>query len=168
MGLFGHRAAGSQPQGDPRNRVFGDGSVGGIASGIGKILTYGPFLGVAQEGMNRRRELDDSNMAYKAAMAKRASEPPMSDISADAIRMGYAPGTPQFNDFVTKYRMQPKFMVLGNPETGQTVIDPSAQPQQPSGPPPEAVNQLKLNPAFAPQFDEIFGQGAAASVLGGH
>lgn len=92
MGLFGGRqrsltaaqqvAAGGDgmdpttvPHGDPRNRVFGDGSVGGIVGGIGKILSYGPFIGMAQEGMNRRRQLDDSNMQYKAAMAQHALQP---------------------------------------------------------------------------------------------
>jgi hypothetical protein len=85
------------PHGDPRNRVFGDGSIGGIVGGIGKVLSYGPFIGMAQEGMNRRRELDDSNMAYKAAMAKRASEPPASPLTiAHAMRpSGHGPTAPE-------------------------------------------------------------------------
>lgn len=41
------------------------------------------------------------------------------------------------------------------------------QPRGPVTPPPEAISELKNNPGAAAQFDEIFGQGAAARVLGG-
>lgn len=41
------------------------------------------------------------------------------------------------------------------------------KPRGPVTPPPEAISELKNNPGAAAQFDEIFGQGAAARVLGG-
>jgi hypothetical protein len=109
MGLFGNNrrtmsaaqqvAAGGDgvdpntvPHGDPRNRVFGDGSIGGIVGGIGKVLSYGPFIGMAQEGMNRRRELDDSNMAYKAAMDKHGqTEDPSPTATMQNVREAIDP-----------------------------------------------------------------------------
>jgi len=38
---------------------------------------------------------------------------------------GLQPGTPEYQAFMQKVLMQPRYMVLGNPESGQQVIDPS-------------------------------------------
>lgn len=46
-----------------------------------------------------------------------------------------------------------------------TVPNPYMGGAAPSGPPPEAVQELRTNPALAPQFDEVFGPGAAARLL---
>lgn len=61
-------------------------------------------------------------------------------------------------------------MIASNGDGTFTII-PRSQfaPQQgaATAPPPEAVAELRANPNTAAQFDEIFGPGAAASVLGG-
>jgi hypothetical protein len=55
--------------------------------------------------------------------------------------------------------------VLTNPLTGQTMVPQAKAPVQ--APPPEAISRLRSNPAEATQFDEIFGPGSAARILGG-
>jgi hypothetical protein len=55
--------------------------------------------------------------------------------------------------------------VLTNPLTGQTMMPANKAPAQEA--PAEAIARLKSNPAEAAQFDEVFGPGASAKVLGG-
>jgi hypothetical protein len=55
--------------------------------------------------------------------------------------------------------------VLVNPMTGQTMVPAAKAPA--AAPPAEAIARLKSNPAEAAQFDEVFGPGASAKVLGG-
>jgi len=55
--------------------------------------------------------------------------------------------------------------ILTNPLTGQQMMPAGKAP--PQSPPGEAIQRLRSNPAEAPQFDEIFGPGSAAKVLGG-
>lgn len=53
------------------------------------------------------------------------------------------------------------------PAQRQPVQQQPAAPKAPPPPNPQAIDMLRANPALAPQFDEIFGQGAARRVLGG-
>ncbi|HTO41185.1 MAG TPA: hypothetical protein VL026_09440 [Rhizomicrobium sp.] len=154
-----------KPVSDPQNRLFGDGSIGGIAGGIGKILTFGPFVGMAQEGMNRRRAVEQNNMEYKSAMAAHAMDTPPPDVIRSMIAAGIDPKSPQGQAIITNNYSHP--IVLGSAESGQQVINPAMMGGQQGGIDPAAIDMLKKNPALAPQFDEHFGPGSASRVLGG-
>jgi hypothetical protein len=54
---------------------------------------------------------------------------------------------------------------ITNPVTGQMMMPAAKAPTQ--APPAEAIARLKANPGEASQFDEVFGPGASARVLGG-
>lgn len=59
-----------------------------------------------------------------------------------------------------------KFSTPQQPRVPGQQARPMQQPQA-TQPNQEAVQMLRSNPALAPQFDEIFGKGAASRVLGG-
>lgn len=81
---------------------------------------------------------------------------------------------PEFQKF-----QQPRYVPLGEqgaiglqygrPIPGGPTVNPATQQKAPAAPPPpkEAIEDLRRNPKSAAQFDEIFGQGAAAKALGG-
>lgn len=91
--------------------------------------------------------------------------------------IGIDPQSAQGQDIVTRSLAAPRY--LPNGDGTFTVIGggagpaPSASPShsritpQSSGPPAEAVHALRSGHGTAAQFDEIFGQGAAARVMGG-
>jgi hypothetical protein len=160
MGLFGNNrrtmsaaqqvAAGGDgvdpntvPHGDPRNRVFGDGSIGGIVGGIGKVLSYGPFIGLAQEGINRRRQLDDTNMAYKNASIQHMGQTEDPSVIRTLRSAGIDPQSPQGRQIIMQNLTTPRIMAV--PGEGGTTeyrdfnqVDGSA----PAVPPPPTVGQV--------------------------
>lgn len=96
-----------------------------------------------------------------------------SDQSLDSI-VAKAGETKMFEEF-----QQPRYVPLGEqgaiglqygrPIQGGPTVNPAPPQQTPAAPPPpqEAIEDLRRNPKSAAQFDEIFGQGAAAKALGG-
>lgn len=44
----------------------------------------------------------------------------------EAVAMGHQPGTAEFNDYVRRARFKPTFMMMGNAENGQQIVDPEA------------------------------------------
>ena len=70
--------------------------------------------------------------------------------------------------YAHKYAEQGGAAMLGNmtdPTTGQVYAAAAKVPH--AAPTAEAITRLRGNPAEAQQYDEIFGPGASASVLGG-
>lgn len=137
------------------------GSIGdGLLTASGGKPLYWPMQAEGrQQALMLQRQL--ALEQYKAA------HPDPTGTMQNVTAAGFQPGTPEYQQFMQKILQQPRYMVLGSPETGQTVIDANNPP--PTGgdaPPAEAVARLKANPAEAAQFDEIFGPGASARVLG--
>lgn len=89
-------------------------------------------------------------------------------IAAD---MGLKPGTPQFNaavhDIFIAQEAKPYTGAGGETRLYTPQIGGPGQMQgAPVAPPPEAIAELRQSPGTAAHFDEIFGQGAAARILG--
>lgn len=113
----------------------------------------------------------DQGMAQYPGLAQYKGK--YSDQSLDSI-VAQAGETKMFEEF-----QQPRYVPLGEqgaiglqygrPIPGGPTVNPATQQKAPTAPPPpkEAIEDLRRNPKSAPQFDEIFGQGAAAKALGG-
>lgn len=93
----------------------------------------------------------------------------LSNAGKQAVDLGYKPGTPEFAQ-VTHQLVE---AALAQPYTGSQGETRLYTPQiggpgqvQGASPPPEAIAELRQNPASAQQFDEIFGPGSAARLLG--
>lgn len=97
-------SAPAQPAHDPRRRIFGDGSFGDILGGVGKLLAYGPFAGVAQGGINRQLDTEAINNNYRqqqVGLAQyKATHPDPTPVMQNAAAGGLQPGTPEWNDFI--------------------------------------------------------------------
>lgn len=139
----------------------------GILAFNGKEAIYGPAMA------KTRQQEQQNEQAIRLARIK--AESPAEDPSIiRALRAaGIDPTSPEGRKIITDNLSTPRYMTLGTPETGQVVINPNAMPgggggyAPMQGPPAEAVSMLKASPNLAAQFDETFGPGAAARVLGG-
>lgn len=71
---------------------------------------------------------DDRELRQAVAVARIKADSRDNDTPAmrEAAAMGFQPGTPEFNSYVRRARMKPSFMMMGNPEIGQQIVDPEA------------------------------------------
>lgn len=94
-------------------------------------------------------------------------EKALSTAGKQAVDMGYEPGTPEYakvvRDIWTAGEAKP-YVVGGETRLYQPKIGGIGQAI--GSPPPEAIDELKRDPSAAAEFDEAFGAGAAARVLG--
>lgn len=109
------------------------------------------------------------------------NDPELPLIAQELIAAGLQPGTPQFQaeaGRILKAKYDTSKTIAYQPGGGAVAYDaasgqitplivPGGAEQGTSSIPPQAVSELRANPATAAQFDEIFGQGAAAKALGG-
>lgn len=142
---------------------------GGLASKLGRVADFlgnsNQFSNAAQQPLDN--DFRERQLAVQAQIAgQRADTEPA--IVKTLRAAGIDPAGEYGRRLIAQNLAAPHYVTLGNAESGQTVIDPSQMGGAPSGPPPEAAAQLKANPASAAQFDEIFGPGASARVLGGN
>lgn len=100
-------------------------------------------------------------------------------FAGELVQAGYQPGTPEYVAKLQQHvanRLDPSVTVpIGDrlyvgPRSGLGMATGAAPGpiSAPKVPPPQtAIQLLKSDPSKAAQFDEVFGQGAAAQVLGG-
>lgn len=127
---------------------------------------------------------DPEFIQTQSAIAKAVlnNDPELPLIAQEAIAAGLQPGTPQFQaeiGRILKSKYSTSTTVSYQPGRGAVAYDRASGGITPlivpggrasgavGGIPAEAIADLRSNPASAAQFDEIFGQGAAAQALGG-
>lgn len=119
------------------------------------------------------------NSAIATAIAN--DDPDLPLIAQELMAAGLQPGTPQFEaeaGRILKAKYSTSKTLAYQPGGGAVAYDestgkitplitPGGAADAPTGIPPQAISDLRANPASAAQFDEIFGQGAAQRALGG-
>lgn len=126
---------------------------------------------------------DPNYVSTQKAIARAVlnNDPELPLIAQELIAAGLQPGTPQFEaeaGRILKAKYDTSKTIAYQPGGGAVAYDaasgqitplivPGGAEQGASSIPQQAVSELRANPATAAQFDEIFGKGAAAKVLGG-
>lgn len=151
--------------------LFGRGGNGWAALGIlGDALTRQPVF--AQSMMQQReRERDQAEWQRRFMLQQMSKQPDRSNAAKMAAEIGLEPGTPQYGEFIKRYAFKPTILQVPNMQGGTdfTEYDPSGVGEAaPAGPPPDAIAELRADPSGAAEFDEIFGKGASAAILGGN
>lgn len=92
----------------------------------------------------------------------------LSGIAKELQDAGYTPGTPEFTE-AARSVISNKYASDYVDEAGNTRRRSALNlgGNQPATIPPGAVAELKASPGTAAQFDQIFGTGSAARILGG-
>jgi hypothetical protein len=151
-------------------------------------VSYQRNLGVARQlGLDVSSAPPNFNpefIATQSAIAKAVlgNDPELPLIGQEVVLRGFQPGTPEFQQEIGRI-LKAKYSTVStvpyqagggvaayDKATGQAtpvIVPEGSQPNQPSAIPPEAAAELQANPQTAAQFDEIFGPGAAARILGG-
>lgn len=167
---------------------FGEGGAGrGIAGTIGDYLlqqahmqpVYAPAQqqnrqqALLQQRYQQQKQDEQSTwlarQEYERANPKPVNNDTISDFNFIAQKLGPEKAT----EFLGTIAAGPPMAVDAvDPVTHQTVrqyIPRTSLPgmgSAPSGPPPAAIDHLRSNPALGPAFDQKYGPGAAARILG--
>lgn len=156
MGMFANQPAPSQGGGANWQRIAG--IVGDALSGAaGQPGQY------AQSQYRGRQQQDELSRQLALEQYKRQN-PEQPDVIRAMIAAGIDPRSARGQSIIQNDFNHP--IVLGNAEQGQTVMSPGGAPTAGAGIDPAAIARLKANPGEAAMFDEHFGPGSAASVLG--
>lgn len=155
MGMFGAKAFAPGGTGRAVAGYIGD----ALLNLGGQKPVYAPQM---QEQAQQRAMLERQMMLARY----KAQNPDPTGTMQNAQAAGHLPGTPGYQKLIEQSMMAPHYITLGNPESGQTVIDANNPPPAGGDIDPAAVARLKANPAEAQMFDEHFGPGSAARVLG--
>lgn len=141
--------------------------MGGLGGALDGIAVWGGAQPGYSTAMAEQRASEQE--LKKAELLARLRAELQGDDEPSLIRtlkgMGIDPTSEQGRRIGTDSLTRP-FMV-GSPETGWNAVGGSYGAPQ-SGPPPEAIAELRANPSTAAFFDEEFGPGAAEKALGGY
>jgi hypothetical protein len=109
----------------------------------------------------------DQQLTTMKALQTPQGQEAMSNAGKQAMDMGYKPGTPEFNaavrDIFTASEAKP-YVVGGETRLYQPKIGGAGEAM--GGIPPSAIEALRKGEGKPEEFDEIFGAGAAAKILG--
>ena len=146
MGIFGQPSIGNwQPQQLPQDPRIGQATKPGFfsAGGNGRNLIgilgdamaaagggrpyYGPAM-LQQKQQDRQQQQEDERWANRLAMtaAAKGQQPSTPSTAAKmASELGFKPGTPEWQKFITRYAFTPKLVTVGDDRGGERTLDMS-------------------------------------------